>query len=205
MKSKFCAAAAALIVLACLSPLYAFWKASVTVYTDAAAGVPVILHYTLTGERQARAKTAQTDANGAAFFSVRHKNILSLRLERSAKVREIRFKGKTKTILKARDDLTFDTSALKPRLKFNLYKFIMCAASIGYFLFFLSLPRQDESGAKPSKMLNLEFLCCVFCCEIVYRHIAEQLSLPVRSSLAVEFFFILSGYFSLKRTVLSGI
>lgn len=205
MKSKFYAAAAALIVLACPSPLYMPWKASVTVYTDAAAGVPVILHYTLTGERQARAKTAQTDANGAAFFSVRHKNILSLRLETSAKVREIRFKGKTKTILKARDDLTFDTSALKPRLTFHLFKFVMCVASIGYFLFFLSLPRQAETGAKPSKMLNLEFLCCVFCCEIVYRHIAEQLSLPVRSSLAVEFFFILSGYFSLKRTVSSGI
>lgn len=203
MKSKFCAAAA-LIVLLCLSPLYISWKAGVTVYSDAAAGVPVILRYTVAGERAARAKTAQTDANGAVFFSVepfffvRCKNILSLRLETSAKVQEIRFKGKTKTILKARDDLTFDTSALKPRLKFNLYKFIMCAASVGYFLFFLSLPRQDESGAKPSKMLNLEFLCCVFCCEIVYRHIAEQLPLPVRSSRAVEFFFILSGYFFLK-------
>lgn len=204
MKSKFCAVAAALIVLLCLSPLYVSWKAGVTVYSDAAAGVPVILRYTVAGERSARAKTAQTDANGAVFFSVepffsvRRKNILSLRLETSAKVREIRFKGKTKTILKARDDLTFDTSGLKPRLKFNLYKFIMCVASIGYFLFFLSLPRQDESGAKPSKMLNLEFLRCVFCCEIVYQHIAEQLSLPTRSSLAVEFFFILSGYFFLK-------
>lgn len=204
MKSKFCAVAAALIVLLCLSPLYVSWKAGVTVYSDAAAGVPVILRYTVAGERQARAKTAQTDANGAVFFSVepffsvRRKNILSLRLETSAKVREIRFKGKSKTILKARDDLTFDTSDLKLRLKFNLYKFIMCVASIGYFLFFLSLPRQDESGAKPSKMLNLEFLRCVFCCEIVYQHIAEQLSLPTRSSLAVEFFFILSGYFFLK-------
>lgn len=209
MKSKFCAAAA-LIVLLCLSPLYAFWKASVTVYTDAAAGVPVILRYTVAGERAARAKTAQTDANGAVFFSVepffsvRRKNILSLRLETSAKVREIRFKGKSKTILKARDDLTFDTSDLKLRLKFNLYKFIMCAASIGYFLFFLSLPRQDESGAKPSKMLNLEFLRCVFCCEIVYQHIAEQLSLPTRSSLAVEFFFILSGYFFKKNQGVSA-
>ena len=39
---------------------------------------------------------------------------------------------------------------------------------------------------------------CVFCCEVVYQHIAEHLSLPTRSWLAVEFFFILSGYFFLK-------
>ena len=68
MKSKFCAAVIALIVLACLSPLYVSWKAGVTVYSDAAGGVPVILRYTVAGERAARAKTAQTDANGAVFF-----------------------------------------------------------------------------------------------------------------------------------------
>lgn len=139
MKSKFCAIVVALIVLACLYPLYVSRKANVTVYTDAAQGVPVTLRYT-SGDRQARAKTAQTNADGSASFTLRRKDILSLRLETTAKVREIRFRGKTKTTLKARDDLTFDTSALESRLSFNLFKFAMCCAAIGYFLFFSFLP-----------------------------------------------------------------
>ncbi len=140
MKSRFCAIVVALIVLVCLCPLYASRKASVTVYTDAAKDVPVTLRYTVAGERQPREKTARTKANGAASFTVRHKNILSLRPETTAKVGEIRFGGKTKTTLKARDDLTFDTSALKTRLSFNFFKFAMCCAAIGYFLFFSLLP-----------------------------------------------------------------
>lgn len=193
MKSKFFAVIISLIVLVCLNPLYLSWKANVTVYTDAEERVPVILHYTITDQKDFYTQQKETKAQGEAKFTIPDKNILSFRIETKAKVKEVIFKGIKKKILNVNDNLIFDTTFLSSRPSINLFKFIMCCTTIAYFIFFLRM-KSEALASNTSKMMNIEFLRCFFCCEVVYQHIAEQLHFFTRGWLSVEFFFILSGY-----------
>lgn len=193
MKSKFFAVIISLIVLVCLNPLYLSWKANVTVYTDAGQGVSVILHYTVVDQNRAYTQQKETKAQGKVKFTVSEKNIQSVHIETKAKVKKICFKGRKNELLKLNDDLSFNVSSFSSRRSFGFFKFMMCCATIVYFMAFLRM----KSIASPSnlpKMMNMEFLRCFFCCEVVYQHIAEQLHFFTRSLLSVEFFFLLSGY-----------
>ena len=174
MKSKIFTGFIALVILVCFCPLYFAWKADVTVYTNAEQGVPVTLHYTLADKKIIHTQQKKINSQGRKKFIILDKNISSVRIETKAKVKEIVFKGRKRKTLQANENLTFDTTFLSSRPSFNFFKFMMCFAAIAYFMAFFKM-KNVASPSNASKMMNIEFLRCFFCCEVVYQHIAEQL------------------------------
>ena len=197
MKSKIFTGIVYVIILLCLYPLYFSWKANVIIYTQVQEETPIVLYYTLLNKDKTYTKEKTTDAQGKVKFTISHKNIRSVHVESKAKIKEIIFNGNKKKSLKMDDDFNADTSHLSSRKSFRLIKFIMCCATIIYFSFFLHI-KTSFPIKNSDKMMNIELLRCLFCCEVIYQHIAEQLHFFTRSLFSVEFFFLLSGYLFLK-------
>ena len=200
MREKLFAVFMILLTLAVTFNLWFTRQSEVKIYTDLEAKTKVVLQYQKKPTSKELEEKAKVFPDGSATFYLKGSTIYRFNIQspQNVKIKNVRFKGLKKQYFSLNEQNEYVGDMLKGGIHINWYNFIILIG-LGYYLsWFLIYWRrngfpQDEVG-KP-KMQNIEFLRIVFTLVILLFHIHGMFHYFSKGRYAVEFFFILSGFF----------
>ena len=201
MKSKIVAAALTLVVLCLTTDVWFFHKAEVTFFTTAPQGAKITLSYRKKPDSKLLILKQKVSKGGSVSFNLKGRTVswFKIDLPENAAVQKTVFRGWAKKKLTLSDN-EYAEKKLYGRISVIWFKFL----TIGILAFWSvmgsisvfqnrNLPKEPE---KLPKMMNLEFLRIVFTFAVVWFHFIGRFKIWRAGWLGVEFFFILSGFFT---------
>lgn len=200
IKIKIFTALIAAVVLTGIYPVFIHHYFTVFLQTTAETKITAELKYQTSKTEKIITQRKQTDFKGKAFFYLPSEQLyrLELNIEKKAQIRSITINGTQKVNLRRNGKKTF-SSPLKGQIKIDWYNGAALFFLFWYLFYFLFTFRKNKkietySPTQP-KMLNIELLRIIFTLCVVCCHIVIPLKIWTNTRYAVEFFFILSGFF----------
>lgn len=213
MKNRIFAAFISLIVLSATTDLWFSHKGKITFFTDLKPATEVTLQYRKKPESNLISVKKKIKTDGKVSFSIKGRTLFYFKMNvpEKTKIQKIQFKGWKKQNITLNGQNEYTGEILNNRISIDFYNLIVLGGLGYYFGWFLvhclkyGFPKDNP---ELPKMQNIEFLRVVFTLFVVFRHFGGGLKIWNEAWIAVEFFFILSGFllaytFNSERTVLS--
>ena len=199
-KIKILTALIAVLILISIRSVFIYTYFTVSVRITPETKTIAELQYKTSETKEILTQKKQSDAKGRLFFFLPEQQLLwlELNLEKNFQTSSVFITGDKKITSYQEHNFTF-SPPLNGRLKIDWYNAIVLFLLLWYLLYFPFCSQKDTKiqtlPTSSQKFMNIEFLRIVFTLFVVTCHIQIPLKVWSNTRYAVEFFFILSGFF----------